>query len=615
MSFNHPQLLEDKYMYVVTFYSFKGGVGRTLALANVGLELARTGRRVLLVDFDLEAPGVHTFKLMKPRDAHLGLVDYISDYISSRSAPDVRNYIYEALGVGQNDGRLWVMSAGKSGAEYSRKLRAIHWETLYKKQDGFIMFEDMKKQWESSYEPDYVLIDSRTGHTDTGGICTRQLPNAVVTLFFPNEQNLAGLKPIVSSIRDEDKKSKKETHLHFVMSNVPDLDDEDEILANLETRFKEELCYKSLTVTIHRYDSLSLLQQSLFVAQRPKSRLAREYKKLMQEITEQNIQDREGVIQRLSRKRAYFNEEIVENEENRINEIAKYHAKDGELLYLLARDLKHLGRSKKSEMLLSLSIDCGYRSPEALLSKAETLQKDGNNEGALDCVWEVFSSEELNREQIGLGVDILRRIQPTKLLEIAETVAFKSLSVNKCMWISSELSWCKQGLQAKVDLLLRYYKDPSQSVSVVERVKDDLILAFIGLGKFEDAINLFGRGRPKPEDLGIIDCFNYAMAEWGFKGTPPQDMFGYVVELDHKNKGFSLANYHQCLTIALWVMEKRKEALTHLLKAIDIISKEPSDDFSCWRYLTVTPEQFRDDCDLIEQLIEGKDVKPLFWSE
>jgi len=259
-------------MYVVTFYSFKGGVGRTLALANVGLELARTGRRVLLVDFDLEAPGVHTFKLMKPRDAHLGLVDYISDYISSRSAPDVRNYIYEALGVGQNDGRLWVMSAGKSGAEYSRKLRAIHWETLYKKQDGFIMFEDMKKQWESSYEPDYVLIDSRTGHTDTGGICTRQLPNAVVTLFFPNEQNLAGLKPIVSSIRDEDKKSKKETHLHFVMSNVPDLDDEDEILANLETRFKEELCYKSLTVTIHRYDSC-LLYTSPSPRDRTRSRM------------------------------------------------------------------------------------------------------------------------------------------------------------------------------------------------------------------------------------------------------------------------------------------------------------------------------------------------------
>ena len=45
-------------MYVVTFYSFKGGAGRTMALTNVGLQLAMEGRRVLLVDMDLEAPGL-----------------------------------------------------------------------------------------------------------------------------------------------------------------------------------------------------------------------------------------------------------------------------------------------------------------------------------------------------------------------------------------------------------------------------------------------------------------------------------------------------------------------------------------------------------------------------
>src|SRR4051794_23443603 len=43
---------------IVTFYSFKGGVGRTLALANVGVVLAQGGHRVLVVDFDLEAPGL-----------------------------------------------------------------------------------------------------------------------------------------------------------------------------------------------------------------------------------------------------------------------------------------------------------------------------------------------------------------------------------------------------------------------------------------------------------------------------------------------------------------------------------------------------------------------------
>ena len=48
-------------MYVVTFYSYKGGVGRTMALVNTAVELATNGRKVLIVDFDLEAPGISTY--------------------------------------------------------------------------------------------------------------------------------------------------------------------------------------------------------------------------------------------------------------------------------------------------------------------------------------------------------------------------------------------------------------------------------------------------------------------------------------------------------------------------------------------------------------------------
>ena len=58
-------------MHIVTFYSFKGGVGRTLALVNIGIELAQTGKRVLLVDFDLEAPGLDTYKQLKLSLIHI----------------------------------------------------------------------------------------------------------------------------------------------------------------------------------------------------------------------------------------------------------------------------------------------------------------------------------------------------------------------------------------------------------------------------------------------------------------------------------------------------------------------------------------------------------------
>ena len=43
---------------IITFYSFKGGVGRTMALANIAILLAHMGKKVLMIDWDLEAPGL-----------------------------------------------------------------------------------------------------------------------------------------------------------------------------------------------------------------------------------------------------------------------------------------------------------------------------------------------------------------------------------------------------------------------------------------------------------------------------------------------------------------------------------------------------------------------------
>ncbi len=69
---------------VVTFYSYKGGTGRTMALANVAWILAASGRRVLVVDWDLESPGLHRFFLPfldeSTVSATPGVIDMINDY-------------------------------------------------------------------------------------------------------------------------------------------------------------------------------------------------------------------------------------------------------------------------------------------------------------------------------------------------------------------------------------------------------------------------------------------------------------------------------------------------------------------------------------------------------
>ncbi len=284
-------------MYVITFYSFKGGVGRTLALVNVAAELALMGRKVLLVDFDLEAPGLETFDRLRPSQPHPGVVEYVKEYLVSKQSPDVRDYIYSVGAIGNKGGQLWVMPAGRRDTEYEAALAKINWKRLYLDCQGYWFFEDTKKQWEEAYQPDYVLIDSRTGHTDVEGICTRQLPNAVVVLFFPNEQNLAGLRDVCRRIRGErTSELKKDIRLHFVMSNVPDLDDEDGVLSRRLEAFHNELGIGRLAAVIHRYESVMLFNQAIFVLDRPQSRLASEYRQLTEELITMNLADREGVL-------------------------------------------------------------------------------------------------------------------------------------------------------------------------------------------------------------------------------------------------------------------------------------------------------------------------------
>src|SRR5262249_8100834 len=149
----------------------------------------------------------------------------------------------------------------------------------------YLLFEDLKKQWEERLGFDYVLIDSRTGHTDVGGICTRQLPNATTLLFFPNDQNVRGLKQVVNDIREEARgPSKKSIKIHFCPSNVPDLDDEEAILENQLDHARLELGYREPACIIHHYRSLPLLDQQIFVKERPKTRLAKEYRELVDAI-------------------------------------------------------------------------------------------------------------------------------------------------------------------------------------------------------------------------------------------------------------------------------------------------------------------------------------------
>jgi hypothetical protein len=203
---------------VITFYSYKGGTGRTMALANIAWILASAGQRVLLVDWDLEAPGLHRYFhpfLVDPTlAATSGLMDMVWEFAAATldrdgdDSPgwhepfaDVLNHTVTVDHDFAGGGVIALLGAGRQDEAYWLKVNSFSWSTFYEKRGGDAFVAALRASMVDQY--DYVLIDSRTGVSDTAGICTVQLPDVLVDCFTFGSQSMLGAVAVAESIRRE----------------------------------------------------------------------------------------------------------------------------------------------------------------------------------------------------------------------------------------------------------------------------------------------------------------------------------------------------------------------------------------------------------------------------
>jgi cellulose biosynthesis protein BcsQ len=188
---------------VLTFYSYKGGVGRSMALANVAVLLASNGHKILVVDWDLEAPGIeqyfrgHIDERKERKEHRHGVVDLMQAR-GRDSELDWRKCITRAVVRGSE---IHILGAGQRSPAYANALASLSWKDLFANHDLGRYLEQLRTEWSAAY--DFVLVDSRTGITDIGGICTIHLPDIVIALFTSNEQSLAGVVQVMRDARRE----------------------------------------------------------------------------------------------------------------------------------------------------------------------------------------------------------------------------------------------------------------------------------------------------------------------------------------------------------------------------------------------------------------------------
>jgi CO dehydrogenase nickel-insertion accessory protein CooC1 len=199
---------------IITFYSYKGGTGRTMALANVAWILASNGKRVLAVDWDLESPGLHKF--FHPFldestvSATAGVIEIINEYASAAVDPGPRSddWHLEFAQVERHavslewafpeDGKLDFLSAGRQNRDYSAAVCSLDWDNFYDRLGGGRFFRAMRDDMKQKY--DYVLIDSRTGLSDVADICTIELPDVLTICFTLSDQSIEGAANVARQI-------------------------------------------------------------------------------------------------------------------------------------------------------------------------------------------------------------------------------------------------------------------------------------------------------------------------------------------------------------------------------------------------------------------------------
>ena len=281
----------------ITFYSYKGGVGRSLALANIATSLAMKGRKVFLLDFDLEAPGLDI--IMSQNSSKVcgeGIVEYIAEYYKNGTPPDSLSKYTNEIKIQHSLGSIRLMPSGKKDRAYQEGLCRLNWNDLYRKNNGFYFIENLKAQIVKEYSPDYVLIDSRTGLTDIGGVCTVHLPDMVVLLFSLNQQNIDGIKYVKNYIQSNP--FKKDIKLLYVATPVPDITE-----IELDKKLKHvttELDIKNIDALIH-YNVGAALEENLVASENTHSILKTEYERISTKIIGANINDFENSLSEAKR--------------------------------------------------------------------------------------------------------------------------------------------------------------------------------------------------------------------------------------------------------------------------------------------------------------------------
>lgn len=169
----------------IVFFSIKGGVGRSSALAVTAWTLAEQGKKVLVLDLDLESPGLSSNLLPEERRPTYGITDWLVEDLVDNGNQIIDDMVATSL-LSHNGEILIVPAHGREFGEYIAKLGRVWMPKTLDcggQENWSDRLERLISELEKIYHPDVILIDSRAGIDEIASTCITHLKADLILLF------------------------------------------------------------------------------------------------------------------------------------------------------------------------------------------------------------------------------------------------------------------------------------------------------------------------------------------------------------------------------------------------------------------------------------------------
>lgn len=229
---------------IISVHSFRGGTGKSNTTANIAYLLAEQGKRVGVVDTDIQSPGIHILFGLRGEDITTSLNDYLWQNA------DIKSVAQDVTPPFDHNGRLFLIPSSTKPGEISRVLREGYDAQKLTKGFGKLV---------EALALDFLIIDTHPGLNEET-LLSLLISNTLMVVMRPDQQDYEG-----TGITIQVAKQLGVPNRMLIVNKAPPILEPVAIKARVEAAYETEVA----AVLPHSDDMLNLASEGIFSQRYP----------------------------------------------------------------------------------------------------------------------------------------------------------------------------------------------------------------------------------------------------------------------------------------------------------------------------------------------------------